>query len=111
MTQALGKKDDYVRDFHAYMDARKDMEADTGLCSMLKEYDNSVDKLTKLMQDENYDAQVAISLTNDIEYLGNEIRKNPAYCNLQNAFAKLQTYACECDCSTCTKECNSRGEK
>lgn len=104
-------KDEYVRDFHAYMDARKAMEQDEKLVSMLKEYELSVDRLTKLMQDESYDAQTAIILTNDIEYMGSEIRKNPVYCALQSAFAKLQEYACASDCSTCTKDCRSRGEK
>lgn len=106
-----GGKDQYILDFQKYMEARKEMENDEKLCAMLNEYDGYVSALTELMQHEDYDAQRAISLTNDIEFLGNEIHKNPVYCRLQAAFAKLQEYACAADCSSCTKDCHSREEK
>lgn len=102
-------KDSYMDDFKAYMNARKLLETDTRLQKMLTEYDSKVSELTKLMQTENYDAQRAIELTNDIDYLGDAIRANGTYQLLQLTFKKLQSNtACTADCSTCNQNCSHK---
>ncbi|MDO4564625.1 MAG: hypothetical protein Q4C04_03295 [Clostridia bacterium] len=104
-------KDAYVKDFNDYMAARAEMENDAPLKAMLQEYDACVKALTELLEEADYDAQKAILLTNDIEYLGAQINLNPIYLRVKDAFAKLQGYACSHDCSTCTKSCDARDEE
>lgn len=98
----------YLSYMQEYMNARKAMEADTALCKMLSDYDNCVSELTCLLENPNYDAQKAVTLSNDIEYLQEQISRNAVYNRVKEAFAKLQAYACAGDCSGCAKDCPSR---
>ena len=102
-----------------YLELSEKVKADQPLMALIDAYQSETKQLMDLLQDPDYDAQEAIRLTNDVEYMSAQISQNDLY--RQFAAAKdaldkallekaIMSMPCDCNCSTCSKECDSREE-
>lgn len=108
-----------MQELKTYLELSEKVKADKALMSLIEAYEAETKQLMDLLQDQDYDAQEAIRLTNDVEYMSGQIAANELY--RQFAAAKdaldrklreraVMSMPCDCNCSTCRKECDSKGE-
>ena len=102
-----------------YLDISEKLKADEALMQLIDTYQAETKRLMDLIQDPDYDAQEAIRLTNDVEYMSSQISSNELYREFLAAKDALDralrekailSMPCDCNCSTCKNECSSREE-
>ena len=108
-----------MQELKTYLELSEQVKADKALMETIETYETETKQLMDLLQDPNYDAQEAIRLTNDIEYLSEQISLNPLYRKFAAAKDALDrvlrekaamSMPCDCNCSTCKQDCSSREE-
>ncbi len=108
-----------MHELKTYLELSEKVKADTALMELIDEYQKETKQLMDLLQDPNYDAQEAIRLTNDVEWMSGQISSNPLYQEFVAAKDALDrvlrekaamSMPCDCNCSTCKAECSSREE-
>ena len=100
-----------------YLEASEKLKSDEALMKLIETYESETKRLVELVQQPDYDAQEAIRLTNDVEYMSDVISKNELYRAFVTAKDDLErvlrekaamSMTCDCNCSTCQGECSSR---
>ena len=106
-----------MHELKTYLELSEQLKADKALMELIDAYQAETQKLMDLLQDPDYDAQEAILLTNDVEYMSDTISRNPLYQQFvaaKDALDKVlrekaaMSMSCDCNCSTCKQECSSR---
>ncbi len=102
-------------EIHRYMKARRAVNDDTELAAMVKEYEEGSDRLVKMIQTEGFDADEAVRLSNDMDYIGFILSQNPLIVELRAAYKAMNEYltsvkgtvsfSCEGNCSGCAEGC------
>lgn len=109
-----------MNELKTYLELSEQVKADKALMHLIESYESETKQLMDLLQNPDYDAQEAIRLTNDVEYMSDQITKNPLYNRFvasKNALDKVllekaaKAMPCDCNCSTCKAECSSREEE
>ena len=106
-----------MHELKTYLELSEKLKADQALMQMIDAYQLETKQLMDLIQNPDYDAQEAIRLTNDVEYMSEQISANELYRQFLAAKDALdrvlrekaiQSMPCDCNCSTCKSECSSR---
>lgn len=106
-----------MNELKTYLELSEQVKADESLMKLIDTYQAETKRLMDLIQDHDYDAQEAIRLTNDVEYMSEQISSNELYRSFVAAKDALdrvlreravKSMPCDCNCSTCKSECNSR---
>ena len=106
-----------MHELKTYLELSEKLKADQALMQMIDAYQSETKQLMDLIQNPDYDAQEAIRLTNDVEYMSEQISANELYRQFLAAKDALdrvlrekaiQSMPCDCNCSTCKSECSSR---
>ncbi len=102
-------------EIHRYMKARRAVNDDTELAAMVKEYEEGSDRLVKMIQTEGFDADEAVRLSNDMDYIGFILGQNPLIVELRAAYKAMNEYlasvkgnvsfSCGGNCSSCGEGC------
>ena len=109
-----------MNELKTYLEMSEKVKADKALMSLIEAYETETKELMDLLQNQDYDAQEAIRLTNDIEYMSDQISKNTLYKQFVASKDALDralhekaamSMPCDCNCSTCKQNCESREEK
>lgn len=104
-----------MHELKAYLEASEKLKADEALMKLIETYEAETKQLVELVQQPDYDAQEAIRLTNDVEYMSDVISKNELYRTFVAAKDELEkvlrekaamSMTCDCNCSTCQSECS-----
>ena len=108
-------------EIHRYMKARRAVNDDTELAAMVKEYEEGSDRLVKMIQTEGFDADEAVKLSNDLDYIGFILGQNPLIVELRAAYKAMNEYlasvkgnvsfSCSGNCSSCGEGCAIKDEK
>ena len=108
-------------EIHRYMKARRAVNDDTELAAMVKEYEEGSDRLVKMIQTEGFDADEAVRLSNDMDYIGFILGQNPLIVELRAAYKAMNEYlasvkgnvsfSCGGNCSSCAEGCAIKDEK
>ena len=108
-------------EIHRYMKARRAVNDDTELAAMVKEYEEGSDRLVKMIQTEGFDADEAVKLSNDMDYIGFILGQNPLIVELRAAYKAMNDYlasvkgnvsfSCGGNCSSCGEGCAIKDEK
>ena len=108
-------------EIHRYMKAKRAVNEDTELAAMVKEYEEGNARLEKLIQTEGFDADEAVRLSNDMDYIGFLLSQNPKIVELQAANKAMNQYldsakgtvsfACGGNCGTCGEGCSVKWEQ
>ena len=108
-------------EIHRYMKARRAVNDDTELSAMVKEYKEGSAKLVKMIQTEGFDADEAVRLSNDMDYIGFILSQNPMIVELRAAYKAMNEYlasvkgtvsfSCGGDCSSCAEACAAKPEQ
>ena len=64
-------------EIHRYLKAKRAVNDDTELSEMVKEYEEGTARLAKMVQSEGFDADEAVRLSNDMDYIGFLLSQNP----------------------------------
>lgn len=105
-----------MHELKTYLELSEAVKADKALMTLIEAYETETKKLMDLLQDPDYDAQEAIRLTNDVEYMSEQISSNELYRRFVAAKDELDrvlreraamSMPCDCNCSTCSKDCHS----
>ena len=108
-----------MHELKQYLELSEKVKADKALMELIDAYQSETKQLMDLLQDPDYDAQEAIRLTNDVEYMSMQISANELYRQFVSAKDALDkalrekavmSMPCDCNCSKCSKECESREE-
>ncbi len=106
-----------MNELKTYLEISEKLKADEALMKLIETYEAETKQLMDLVQNPDYDAQEAIRLTNDVEYMSDTISRNELYCAFVDAKEKLEnalrekaimSMPCSCNCSTCSSDCSSR---
>lgn len=106
-----------MHELKAYLEASEKLKADEALMKLIETYESETKQLVELVQQPDYDAQEAIRLTNDVEYMSDVISRNElyrAFLTAKDALDKVlrekaaMAMPCDCNCSTCKQECESK---
>lgn len=99
-----------------YLNLSEQVNRDEALLAMIREYEETTKRLALLIQEPDYDAAEAIRLTNDSEYLSEQIANHPLYRSYVEAKRALQTVleqraqkhipSCSCGCASCQGACS-----
>ena len=110
-----------VDEIHRYMKAKREVEDDTELAEMAKEYDEGIDRLEKLVQTEGFDTDEVIRLSNDMDYIGFILGQNPKIVELRAAYKAMNEYlasakgkisfSCGGNCGSCAEACAIKNEQ
>ena len=109
-----------MHELKTYLELSEKVKADQALMQMIDAYQFETKQLMDLLQNPDYDAGEAIRLTNDVEYMSEQISSNELYREFVAAKDALDrvlrekaamSMPCDCNCSTCKNECSSREEK
>jgi site-specific recombinase XerD len=68
-----------MHELKTYLELSEKVKADKALMELIDAYQTETKQLMDLIQDPNYDAQEAIRLTNDVEYMSGQISSNALY--------------------------------
>ena len=108
-------------EIHRYMKAKRAVNEDTELSEMVKEYEEGNKRLAKLIETEGFDADEAVRLSNDMDYIGFLLSQNPKILELQAANKAMNeylaaakgtvTFSCGGDCSSCAEACAAKSEQ
>ena len=108
-----------MHELKTYLELSEAVKADKALMALIEAYETETKQLMDLLQNPDYDAQEAIRLTNDIEYMSAQIASNELYQRFVAAKDALEralrekaalSMPCDCNCSTCNKDCSSKEE-
>ncbi len=108
-----------MHELKTYLELSERVKADKALMELIDTYQSETKQLMDLIQDPDYDAQEAIRLTNDVEYMSAQISANELYKKFIAAKDDLDrvlrekaamSMPCDCNCSTCNKDCSSKEE-
>lgn len=108
-----------MHELKTYLELSEKVKANEALMQLIDAYQKETKQLMDLLQNPDYDAQEAICLTNDVEWMSGQISANPLYCEFVAAKDALDrvlrekaamSMPCDCNCSTCHAECSSREE-
>lgn len=108
-----------MHELKTYLELSEKVKADKSLMNLIDTYQSETKQLMDLIQNPDYDAQEAIRLTNDVEYMSDQISRNPLYKEFvasKDALDRVlrekaaMSMPCDCNCSTCKNECSSREE-
>ena len=108
-----------MHELKTYLELSEKVKADKALMELIDAYQSETKQLMDLLQNPEYDAQEAIRLTNDIEYMSEQIASNELYRRFVAAQEALDrvlrekaamSMPCDCNCSTCNKDCSSKEE-
>ena len=108
-----------MHELKTYLEMSESVKADKALMALIEAYETETKQLMDLLQDPDYDAQEAIRLTNDVEYMSEQIASNELYRKFVAAKDALDrvlrekaamSMPCDCNCSTCHQDCSSREE-
>lgn len=108
-----------MHELKTYLELSEQLKADKALMSLIDAYQTETKQLMDLLQNPDYDAQEAIRLTNDVEYMSDQISKNELYHAFVDAKDALDralrekavmSMPCDCNCSTCKSKCDSEEE-
>ena len=108
-----------MHELKTYLELSEEVKANKALMTLIVAYETETKQLMDLLQDPDYDAQEAIRLTNDIEYMSEQIASNKLYQRFVAAKDALDrvlrekaamSMPCDCNCSTCKSECSAREE-
>ena len=108
-----------MHELKTYLELSEAVKSDKALMALIEAYETETKQLMDLLQDPDYDAQEAIRLTNDIEYMSDQIASNELYQRFVTAKEALDrvlreravmSMPCDCNCSTCSKDCSSKEE-
>ena len=108
-----------MHELKTYLELSEAVKADKALMALIEAYETETKQLMDLLQNPDYDAQEAIRLTNDIEYMSGQIASNELYQRFVAAKDALEralrekaalSMPCDCNCSTCNKACGSKEE-
>lgn len=106
-----------MNELKTYLEISEKLKADEALMNLIETYESETKQLLDLVQKPDYDAQEAIRLTNDVEYMSDLISKNELYREFVKAKDELEkvlrekaamSMPCDCNCSTCKSDCSSR---
>ena len=102
-------------EIHRYLKAKRAVNDDTELSEMVKEYEERTAPLAKMVQTEGFDADEAVRLSNDMDYIGFLLSQNPKIVELQAANKAMNEYlaqakgtvsfSCGGKCSSCAEAC------
>ena len=102
-------------EIHRYLKAKRAVNDDTELSEMVKEYEEGTAQLAKMVQTEGFDADEAVRLSNDMDYIGFLLSQNPKIVELQAANKAMNEYltqakgtvsfSCGGNCSSCAEAC------
>ena len=108
-------------EIHRYMKAKRAVNEDTELSEMVKEYEEGNKRLALLIETEGFDADEAVRLSNDMDYIGFLLSQNPKIVELQAANKAMNeylaaakgtvTFSCGGDCSSCAEACAAKPEQ
>ena len=108
-------------EIHRYMKAKRVVNEDTELSEMVKEYEEGNKRLEKLIETEGFDADEAVCLSNDMDYIGFLLSQNPKIVELQAANRAMNeylaaakgtvTFSCGGDCRSCAEACAAKPEQ
>lgn len=108
-----------MHELKTYLELSEKVKADKALMALIDAYQKETKELMELLQDPDYDAEKAIRLTNDVEYMSEQISQNKLYQAFVAAKDALEralrekavmSMPCDCNCSTCHQNCESREE-
>ena len=108
-----------MHELKTYLELSEKVKADEALMKLIDDYQAETKQLMDLIQDPDYDAQEAIRLTNDVEYMSGQISGNQLYREFLSAKDALDrvlrekaamSMPCDCNCATCKSDCSSREE-
>ncbi len=106
-----------MHELKTYLELSEMVKADKDLMELIDAYQTETKQLMDLLQNPDYDAQEAIRLTNDVEYMSDVISRNElyrAFLAAKDALDKVlrekaaMAMPCDCNCSTCKQECESK---
>ena len=107
-------------EIHRYLKAKRAVNEDTELSEMVKEYEEGNARLEKMIQTEGFDADEAVRLSNDMDYIGFLLSQNPKIVELQAANKAMNEYlaaakgtvafSCGGNCSSCGEACTIKPE-
>ena len=108
-------------EIHRYMTAKRAVNDDEELSSIVKEYEEGNARLEKLVQSGSFDTDEAIRLSNDMDYIGFILSQNPKIVELQAAHKAMKEYlasakgtvsfSCGGNCSGCAEACGIKEDK
>ncbi len=108
-----------MHELKTYLELSEKVKADKALMALIDAYQKETKELMELLQDPDYDAEKAIRLTNNVEYMSEQISQNKLYQAFVAAKDALEralrekaamSMPCDCNCSTCHQNCDSREE-
>lgn len=106
-----------MHELKTYLELSERIRADKALTELIDNYEAETKQLMDLLQNPDYDAQEAIRLTNDVEYMSEQIANNELYKSYVAAKDALEktlrekaamSMPCDCNCSTCKSDCPSK---
>ena len=108
-------------EIHRYLKAKRAVNDDTELSEMVKEYEEGTAQLAKMVQTEGFDADEAVRLSNDMDYIGFLLSQNPKIVELQAANKAMNaylaaakgtvTFSCGGNCGSCKEACAIKEDK
>ena len=108
-------------EIHRYLKAKRAVNEDTELSEMVKEYEEGNARLEKMVQAKDFDTDEAVRLSNDMDYLGFILSKNPKIVELRAAYKAMNeylasvkgqvTFSCSGNCASCGEGCAIQEEK
>ncbi len=108
-------------EIHRYLKAKRAVNEDTELAAMVKEYEEGNARLEKLVQQESFDTDEAVRLSNDMDYIGFILSQNPKIVELQAANKAMNAYlaaakgsvsfSCGGNCNSCAEACAAKPEQ
>ena len=106
-----------MNELKTYLEASEKLKSDEALMRLIDTYESETKQLLEMVQKPDYDAQEAIRLTNDVEYMSDQISKNELYRTFVEAKDALEkvlrekaalSMKCDCNCSTCESKCEEK---
>ena len=79
-------------EIHRYLKAKRAVNEDTELSSMVKEYEEGNVRLEELVKAGDFDSDEVIRLSNDMDYIGFILSQNPKIVELQAANKAMNDY-------------------
>ena len=79
-----------MNELKTYLEISEKLKADEALMNLIETYESETKQLLDLVQKPDYDAQEAIRLTNDVEYMSDLISKNELYREFVKAKDELE---------------------
>lgn len=78
-------------EFTKMIEARQNAAADSALSALMDAFREKRDEVISLMQDNDYDSSIAVSATNDLERIQQQLFENPLFAALLEAEETFQS--------------------